>query len=70
MLKHLNMIVSLTNQSPCELQKTAETSLSELLSRVRSEKKEASCLLNLTQDQHTGIGLSHSVSNYLFLLDD
>ena len=70
MLKHLNMIVNLTNQSPCELQKTAETSLSELLSRVRSEKKEASCLLNLTQDQHTGIGLSHSVSNYLFLLDD
>jgi hypothetical protein len=38
------MVVSLTNQSPCELQKTAETSLTELMARVKSEKKEASSL--------------------------
>jgi len=73
MIKHLNLVVSLTNASPCELLKAAEVTNSELLKKARStcdRQQHLKDLLKINQDQHTGLALKHSTSNYLFMLED
>ena len=42
---------------------------SDLIKKLKTENVSP-LIIKMNQDQHTGISLNHSVSNYLFMLDD